>query len=105
MLTAKPRRKGRERAPGDWAFVACAVLCLALLVFVSVVQVAHIHPSSTDQEHCPLCIVLHSAVSIAAAAAVLILLQIAEKAPVLEPRTIALLWHTQLFTRPPPVAL
>jgi lysylphosphatidylglycerol synthetase-like protein (DUF2156 family) len=102
LFATIPRRNERCNAATSRFFVACALLCLGLVLLISFAQIAHVHPNAADQDHCPLCIVLHSAVPIAAAAAVLILMQIAEKAPVLEPRTISLLWHVQLFTRPPP---
>ncbi|MDE3163362.1 MAG: hypothetical protein KGL64_08890 [Acidobacteriota bacterium] len=97
-----PVRRGSDAASRRWAFAACAVLCLALVVLVSFAQVAHIHSTATDQDHCPLCIVLHSAVPMATAVAVLLLMQIAERTPVFEQRAIPLLWRIQLFTRPPP---
>ncbi len=102
MFVSIPRRSESRFAGGSRTLTACALLCLALLVLVSFVQVAHIHSTATDQDHCPLCIVLHSAVPIAAAAAVLILTHIAERTPVLETRAVSLLWRAQRFTRPPP---
>jgi hypothetical protein len=75
-----------------------------LLALLTVVQVAHVHPVDTDADHCPLCILLHSAAPVAVAAAIVILVQIETRAPVFEARTITRYWHPQLFTRPPPAA-
>ena len=102
MFALNPARKGSDAAARPWAFAACAVFCLALVVLVSFAQVAHIHATATDQDHCPLCIVLHSAVPVAAAAVALLLMQIAEHTPVFEQCAVLLMWKTQRFTRPPP---
>ena len=102
MQSVNPERGRSHAASRQRAIAACAVLCLALVVLVSFVQVAHIHASASDQDHCPVCIVLHSAVPIAAAAAVLLLMQVTERTLVFEQRAIPLLWKTQRFTRPPP---
>jgi hypothetical protein len=64
--------------------------------------VAHVHPVDTDADHCPLCILLHSAAPVAVAASIIVLMQIETRAPVFEARTITRYWHPQLFTRPPP---
>ena len=78
------------------------VVCLILLALLAVVQVAHVHPFSSDADNCPLCIVLHSAAPVAAAAAVVILVQLGAAAPVLETRSVARPWQPTLFIRPPP---
>lgn len=84
------------------AFGAAAVVCLVLLALLAVVQVAHFHPTDSDADHCPLCIVMHSAVPVAIAAAAVVLVQIETCAPVFEPLTVTRHWHPKLFTRPPP---
>jgi hypothetical protein len=81
---------------------AVMVICVALLALLAFVQVAHVHAVSTDADHCPLCIMLHSATPVAVAAALIILVQVETAAPVLEIRAVARHWHPQLFTRPPP---
>jgi hypothetical protein len=78
------------------------VLCLILLALLTVVQVAHVHPVDTDADHCPLCIMMHTAAPVAVAAAVVVLIQIETRAPVFEAHTVTRYWHPQLFTRPPP---
>jgi hypothetical protein len=79
-----------------------AVVCLVLLSLLAVVQVVHVHLVDTDADHCPLCIVMHSAAPVAVAAAVVVLVHIERCAPVFEAHTVARYWHPQLFTRPPP---
>jgi hypothetical protein len=81
---------------------AVAVVCLILLALLAVVQVAHVHPLSSDADNCPLCIVLHSAAPVAAAVAVVILVQLGAAAPVVETHSVARPWQPTLFTRPPP---
>jgi hypothetical protein len=78
------------------------VVCLALLALLAVAQVAHVHPIGTDADHCPLCIVLHSAAPVAVMAAVLVLVKIEARTSVFAPQTVVRFWHPQLFTRPPP---
>jgi hypothetical protein len=85
--------------------VAAAVLCLGLLVFLSVVQVAHVHPTATDADHCQLCIVLHTAAPAAVATAAVILVQLGSTSPTVEASPAIRYWHPTLFTRPPPPAL
>jgi len=85
---------------GSWPVVS--VVCLVLLALLTVVQVAHIHPIESDADHCPLCIVMHTAAPVAATAAVVVLVQIETATPVFRPRRVVRHWHPQLFTRPPP---
>ena len=80
-----------------------AGVCLVLLALLAVAQVAHFHPLDTDADHCPLCIVMHSAAPVAVAAAVVVLVRIGTQTPVLAVRPIIRHWHPTLFTRPPPV--
>jgi hypothetical protein len=92
---------GKRRAkPG--ALRVATVVCLILLALLAVAQVAHVHPVDTDADHCPLCIVMHSAAPVAVTAAIVVLVQIESKTPVLVVHTVTRHWHPQLFTRPPP---
>ena len=91
-----------RRRRGPRAFGATALLCLALLAMVAVVQVAHIHPLDSDADHCSLCIAMHSAAPVTIAAAVVVLVRIGTPEPVVEARTLVRHWHPKLFTRPPP---
>ena len=79
------------------------VVCLLLLALISVVQVAHLHQSATDADHCALCTVMHSAVPVTSAAVLtIILIQLGVSMPNLRMRAEVRYWHPQLFTRPPP---
>jgi len=80
------------------------VVCLALLALLAVIQVAHVHSFDTDADHCPLCIVLHTAAPVAVAVAVIVLVQLESLSPVVEVRPIGTSWPRQLFIRPPPSA-
>lgn len=84
------------------AFGAAALLCLALLAFLVVVQVAHNHATESDADHCSLCIAMHSAAPVAVVAAVVVLVRIGRPEPLVETRTVVRYWHPKLFTRPPP---
>lgn len=87
------------------AFTAVAVLCVILLALMAVAQVAHTHQGTTDADHCPICIVMHSAAPVLAMAALIALVQVAITAPVLDVRSATRNWHPQLFTRPPPMGI
>jgi hypothetical protein len=79
-------------------------VCLVLLAFLAVCQVAHVHSSISEADHCALCVVLHSAVPVtAAAAAVIVLVPLGSPAPVLETRAAIRRWLPTLFIRPPPM--
>jgi AhpD family alkylhydroperoxidase len=86
------------------AVAVVATVCLVLLALLAVAQVAHTHQGVSDADHCPLCIVMHTAAPVVAAAALVALVQIATTAPVLEVSSVTRNWHAQLFTRPPPFA-
>ena len=62
--------------------------CLVLLALLTVAQVAHSHQENSDADHCPLCIVMHTAAPVVAAVAPVALVQIARSAPVLEVRRV-----------------
>jgi len=82
-----------------------ALVCVILLALMAVAQVAHTHQGVTDADHCPICIVMHTAAPVLATAALIALVQVAMAAPVPEARKVTRSWHPQLFTRPPPIAL
>jgi len=84
------------------AFAAVILVCVALLALLAVVQVAHVHSVDTDADHCPLCVVLHSAAPVAAVAVAILLVQIEAVTPVIAFRPIRAIWQRQLFIRPPP---
>lgn len=83
---------------------AVAVVCLVLLTLLAVAQVAHLHSSQTDADHCPLCIIMHTVVPAAVAAAVIVLVQLGASAPQAEPLFVARQRQSRLFIRPPPVS-
>ena len=92
-----------DRRRRSRAFGAAVFLCLALLALLAFVQVAHVHAVATDADHCPLCIAVHNATPVTAAAAPEIT-QVEFKilVPIFEPRSIVRHWPPALFTRPPP---
>jgi len=99
--------RGRRGAQGGFLtrfLPAVAVLCLVLLAMLVVAQVAHLHPSQSDADHCQLCIVMHSVVPVAAAAAVITIVQLGASTPQAEPIVIARQRQIRLFIRPPPVS-
>ena len=78
-------------------------MCLILLALLAVVQVAHFHAQDTDADHCPLCIVMHTAAPVATAATIVVLVKIGTPEPIApDVRAIIRYWHPILFTRPPP---
>jgi hypothetical protein len=93
----RSKRRGKHGA-----FPVVTVVCLVLLALLTLVQVAHVHPVETAADHCPLCVVMHSAAPVAVTAAVVILVHIEAAAPVYKAHTVTRYWHPQLFTRPPP---
>ena len=93
----------RGRATGLMS--AVAVLCLVLLAMLAIAQVAHLHADQTDADHCQLCMVMHTLAPVAAAAAVIVIVQLGTSVPQAEPVVIAHQRQISLFIRPPPVSL
>ena len=91
-----------DRHARPTAFAVVVLLCVALLALITVIQVAHVHSVDTDADHCPLCIVLHTAAPVAAAAVAIVLVHIEGVTASVAIRPIAAIWHRQLFIRPPP---
>lgn len=81
-----------------------AVVCLVLMALLAVAQVAHLHANPTDADHCPLCVVMHSAAPSTLSTAVIVLVQVEFAAPVFQPRALIRYWQPKLFTRPPPTS-
>ena len=81
-----------------------AGLCLVLLVLLAVAQVAHLHTSSADADHCQLCIVMHTVVPVAPVATAVVLVHVGASVPQAEPIVIARQRQSRLFIRPPPVS-
>ena len=102
MFSAFQSRSQGIRRERPRAFVVIALVCVALLALLTVAQIAHNHDVSTDADHCPLCIVMHSAAPVVTAAALIALVQISRTTPAVEVRSASRYWHAQLFIRPPP---
>lgn len=90
------------RGAGLWRVTTFA--CLLLLILLAFVQVAHVHPVATDADHCPICVVMHSAAPVAAVAAAIVLACASEPLTVQEIASVIRPWHCTLFNRPPPQA-
>ena len=104
MFLASQSRTAQRRRSRAVPLKAAAVVCLILLAFLAVVQVAHLHANVTDADHCPLCIVMHSVVPVSLAAIIIILVQVECASVLLEPRPLIRSWSPKLFIRPPPAA-
>lgn len=81
---------------------ATSLVCLLLLTLLAFVQVAHFHPAATDADHCPICVVMHSAAPVAAVAAAIVMIRATEPLAVLDVVSVIRPWHCTLFNRPPP---
>jgi uncharacterized membrane protein YqhA len=104
VFLASQSRTAQRRRSRAVPLKAAAVVCLILLAFLAVVQVAHLHANVTDADHCPLCIVMHSVVPVSLAAIIIILVQVECASVLLEPRPLIRSWSPKLFIRPPPAA-
>lgn len=102
-MTALRAHAGASRSQRPMGFGLATLVCVMLLALLTVVQVAHQHPLGTDADHCPLCIVMHTAAPVAAAAAAVVLVKVGAPAPVFAVRATVRHWHPTLFTRPPPI--
>ena len=102
LTELQPDYRGSRRWKPS-AFGSVALLCLALLALLTVVQVAHVHALAADADHCQLCIAMHSAAPVAIMAAAVVLIRIGRPAPMVEARSVVRHWHPKLYTRPPPV--
>jgi hypothetical protein len=94
------RTKARLAKPGTLRVVT--LLCLVLLALFAVAQVAHVHSDESAADHCPLCISMHSAAPVEAAAAAVLLVQVGTPVLAAEKRAAVRNWNPKLFTRPPP---
>jgi hypothetical protein len=95
---------GNRRAKTG-ALPVVTVVCLILLTLLAVVQVVHVHQVDTDADHCPLCIVMHTAAPVSVTAPAVVMVAIEHHVPVFEAHTVIRYWHPQLFTRPPPAGI
>jgi Na+/proline symporter len=83
---------------------AVAMVCLILLAMLAVAQVTHLHSSQSDADQCQLCIVMHTVVPVAAAAAVIVIVQLGASTPQAQPILVARYRQIRLFIRPPPIS-
>ena len=89
-----------ERKP--WAVRATSLICLLVLTLLTFVQVVHVHPTDTYADHCPICVVMHSAAPVAAVATAIVFVRAAVPIQVPVMHTVVRPWHCTLFNRPPP---
>lgn len=100
-----------------------AYACLLLVIVASSVQAIHIHgqwlpqkaahytppPSGSQvpggEEHCPLCMAMHSAMPVAAHVEVIRLVLVECKVLLAVGHAPETQWHYAMFSRPPPVDL
>jgi hypothetical protein len=83
---------------------AVAVVCLVLLAFLAVLQVAHVHPIQSDADSCQLCVTMHSAAPVPTAAAVVALVKAGTPTAIVDEQVVVRHRLPKLFTRPPPPA-
>ena len=81
------------------------VVSIIILALLAVMQVPHLHQNPSDADHCALCVVMHTAAPAVAPAAAIVVVPLGFSTPVAKSRPVARYWHSQLFTRPPPVLL
>lgn len=103
MFSGSQSRAHSRRARSVTLPVA-TVVCLVLMALLAFAQVAHLHANSSDADHCPLCVVMHSAVPATQVAAAIVLVQVESATQVFRPRSIVRYWYPKFFTRPPPDA-
>ena len=104
LFTGFQKRSPDNRHAKPRAFAAVVLVCVALLALLTVAQVAHTHAINSDADHCPLCIVMHSAAPVVVAAIAILLVQVGAPTPVIAVRPAILpFWHAPLFVRPPPI--
>ena len=91
-------RSRRSPHPARWV----VLLCLVLLALFAAVQVAHVHLTEADQNHCALCMALQTAAPVAAASALIVLVALGSRTHQPEPVYHDRSRHTRIFIRPPP---
>ena len=120
LLTKRLQRGAGTPAHPLWMRLL-ATACLLLVGLASSVEVVHIHgdwlphhgaqiaaPADGSQvpggeEHCPLCVAMHSTLPVAAKIAPVRLVLVAVKAVSVVDRLPSSQWHFARFSRPPPV--
>ena len=85
-----------------WAMRATSLICSLLLTLLTFVQVVHVHPADTYADHCPICVVMHSAAPVAAISSAMVFVRASAPVPVPVVHSVVRPWHCTLFNRPPP---
>jgi hypothetical protein len=85
-----------------WRRRLATFACLLLLALLTLVQVGHVHPAATDADHCPVCVVMHSAAPVATVAPDPQVAIASAVVPLPVLRAAIRRWHYTLFNRPPP---
>jgi hypothetical protein len=100
-LTHNPSQIRAKQGQGrNWAVTA--LVCVVLVAFLAVVQLPHLHATQNDADHCPLCVVMHSAAPATVAEAAVVMVPVGAPAPQVQPTEVAQKPQTRLFIRPPP---
>src|SRR5277367_814146 len=102
MEISSMRNLKRRSERGPRALRATSLICLLLLTLLTFVQVAHVHPAATDADHCPICVVMHSAAPVAVIAAAIVFVRASAPVPVPVVQLVVRPWPCTLFNRPPP---
>lgn len=100
MIIDQQIRSAGERKP--WAMRATTLVCVLLLALLTFVQVAHVHPVTSDADNCPVCVAMHAAAPVAVVAAPIVYVTTLGSVPVPVVHSVARPWHCTLFNRPPP---
>lgn len=100
-------RMRQQKGIRTWprAYVLVAMLCLALLAILTVVQVAHFHQTSSDADHCPICTVMHAVTPLSVAAVGVVLVQLGRPVSIVQTVRPGRKWPPLLLNRPPPMCL
>jgi hypothetical protein len=102
METSSEQRVRRTGERGPWTLRATSLICLVLLTLLTFVQVVHFHPTATDADRCPICVVMHSAAPVAVVAAAIVFARASATVPVPAVHIVVRPWPCTLFNRPPP---
>jgi hypothetical protein len=95
--------QGRAKHGGESRSWAVRLLvCVVLVAFLAVVQLPHLHATQNDADHCPLCVVMHSAAPATVAEVAVVMVPVGAPAPQIVPETVPQKRQTRLFIRPPP---
>lgn len=102
MKPVGEHRRNGSSGPNPWVVRATSLICVLLLSLVTFVQVVHVHPAAADADHCPICVVMHSAAPVAVIAPAIVFVRAASAVPVPVLHSVVRPWHCTLFNRPPP---